>query len=44
MPKFMENQEWYYFDFDKKKYVLTDKAPKEAVESYKQFYKDLESD
>lgn len=41
-PKFMENEEWYYIDennpfhkkYDDTCYRLTDKAPKEAVESY----------
>lgn len=41
MPYFMENEEWYYFDYEQKKYVLTDKAPDEAKESYKEFYKEL---
>lgn len=40
MPYFMENEEWYYFDFDIKKYVLTDKAPDKAVKSYDDFYKE----
>ena len=42
MTKFMENKEWYYEDLknpiveeeDEMCYRLTDKAPKEAVESY----------
>lgn len=42
MPKFMENKEWYiedlnnpiYLQFEEMCYRLTDKAPKEAVESY----------
>ena len=38
-PYFMENDEWYYFDEDAFKYVLTDKAPEKAVESYKEYYK-----
>ena len=41
MPYFMENEEWYEFDFQKKKYVLTDKAPEKARESYKEFYEEL---
>ena len=41
MPYFMENDEWYYFDGDLKKYVLTDKAPEKAKESYEEFYKVL---
>ena len=41
-PYFMENEEWYYFDPEEWCYKLTDKAPTEAVESYKEFYKDTE--
>jgi hypothetical protein len=37
-PYFMQNDEWYYFDEKEFIYKLTDKAPKEAVESYKEFY------
>ena len=44
MPYFMENDEWYYFDYQAKKYVLTEKAPKRARESYAEFYKELEQD
>lgn len=39
-PYFMKNPEWYYHDEEEWKYKLTDKAPKEAVESYNQFYND----
>lgn len=42
MPYFMENEEWYYFDYKKGKFVLTDKAPEKAVESYKDFYDNKE--
>lgn len=41
-PYFMKNPEWYYHDDNINRYFLTDKAPKEARESYKQFYEDLE--
>lgn len=41
MPYFMKNEEWYYFDAEKRKYILTDKAPKKAQDSYKEFYKEL---
>lgn len=40
-PYFMENEEWYRFDFDERKYVLTDKATDEAKRSYNEFYKEL---
>lgn len=40
-PYFMNNKEWYYWDEKEWKYKLTDKAPKEAIESYKIFYKEI---
>lgn len=43
-PYFMTNTEWYEFDPQKGKYVLTDKAPKKALESYKEFYTALRGD
>jgi hypothetical protein len=36
-PYFMNDPKWYYFDFKQKKYVLTDKAPEKAKESYEEF-------
>lgn len=42
-PYFMKNKNWYYFDFEKRKYMLTDEAPKKAVESYNEYYKTIES-
>jgi hypothetical protein len=39
IPYFMKNEEWWFYDWEEMKYKLTDKAPKEAVESYKEFYK-----
>lgn len=41
MPYFMENEDWYKFDFEKKIFVLTEKALKEAKKSYEEFYKQL---
>ena len=38
MPYFMTNDDWYYFDG--KKYVLTENAPKDAMDSLEQFYQD----
>ena len=35
---FLNNPEWYYFDENAWKYVLTDKATEAAKESYKDFY------
>lgn len=43
-PYFLTNEDWYYFDENEFRYKLTDKAPEEAVESYKQFYSDEYSD
>ena len=37
-PYFMENSEWFYFDEHEWKYKLTEKATKEAIESYNEFY------
>ena len=41
MPYFMENEEWYEYDWKNKKYILTNKAPEKAKESYEEFYKQL---
>lgn len=41
-PYFMTNSKWYYFDFELRKFVLTNLAPEKAKESYEQFYKELE--
>ena len=44
MPYFLENQEWYTEYRDGRgrlKFKLTDKAPKEAIESYYKYYKTL---
>jgi len=43
-PYFMNNEEWYYWDEKEWKYKLSDKAPKEAIESYEEFYKELYND
>lgn len=42
MPYFMTNINWYYYDEKEEIFKLTDKAPKEAIESYKEFYKELQ--
>lgn len=39
-PYFFENKEWYYYDMDKDKCFLTDKAPRKAIDSYNEWYKD----
>lgn len=38
IPYFLKNPDWYRFDEKEIKYVLTDKATKEAIESYEEFY------
>ena len=38
---FLKNKDWYYWDEEEWKYKLTDKAPKEAIESYNKFYKKI---
>jgi hypothetical protein len=40
-PYFMQNKEWYYFDELEFKYKLTEKAPQKAIESYKEYYRDV---
>lgn len=40
-PYFMDNKDWYKFDFKKKQYVLTDKAPEKAEQSLKEYYADV---
>lgn len=37
-PYFMENEEWYYYDYEELKYKLTSKAPQKAIDSYNEFY------
>lgn len=41
-PFFMNNPDWYYFDEDDWKYRLTDRAPREARDSYEDFYASTE--
>lgn len=42
-PLFMENPKWYYFDYEKKKYVLTKNAPPKAKKSYNEYNKELKN-
>ena len=42
-PFFLSNEEWYDYDITTLKYVLTDKATKEARESYNEFYELIET-
>ena len=41
-PYFMINKEWFYYNVKEFKYMLTDKATKEAKESYDKYYKELD--
>lgn len=41
-PLFLSNKDWYCYDEKKFRDVLTDKAPKEAIASYKEFYREYE--
>lgn len=40
-PFFIKNEEWFVFNEEECRYDLTDKAPKDAVESYNEFYEKL---
>ena len=42
-PYFLSNKDWYYYDEEEFCYKLTDKATKEAVENYEEFYDLLDS-
>ena len=42
IPFFMTNPEWYIFNEDEWRYELTDQAPPEAVDSYTEFYGELD--
>ena len=42
-PYFLSNKDWCYYDEEEFCYKLTDKATKEAIESYKEFYDLLDS-
>jgi hypothetical protein len=42
MPFFMSNPKWFWFDADKKRFVLTDDAPQKAQDSYSAFYEAVE--
>lgn len=43
-PYFLKNEEWYYFDEENFKYMLTEEAPPEAIASYKEFYSEKNND
>lgn len=39
MPYFMNDESWYEFDFEKRIFVLTEKASEKAKESYEEYLK-----
>ena len=39
----MDNEEWYRYNYEKGQYELTDKAPPEARESFMEYKKEAES-
>lgn len=43
-PYFLKNPKWYYYDQKDFKYKLTSEAPQKAIDSYKEFYKELEDE
>ena len=44
MPYFMTNKEWYKYDMETGRLVLTDKATDAAKQSYEEFYIALEDE
>lgn len=40
-PYFMNNKEWYYWEYKEWRYKLTKEAPPMAIISYNEFYKNL---
>ena len=38
-PYFMTNEKWYFYDYDEKKYKLTDNVSKKVKDSYEEYYK-----
>ena len=43
-PYFLSNKDWFYYDEEEFCYNLTDKATKEAIKSYNEFYELLDSE
>ena len=44
LPYFMTNKEWYRFDYEKREWALTDKAPEDAKQSLEEYNAALEKD
>ena len=41
-PYFLSNKDWFYYDEEEFCYKLTDKATKEAIKSYEEFYNNFD--
>ena len=39
-PYWHKNKDWYYYDKEKMRFFLTNKAPKTAIDSYNEYYKE----
>ena len=44
VPYFITNESWYYYDEKTERFELTNKAPKEAIRSYIEYYNENEDD
>ena len=42
-PYFLSNKDWFYYDEEEFCYKLTNKATKEAIKSYNEFYELLDN-
>ena len=42
-PYFLSNKDWYYYDEEEFCYKLTNKATKETIKSYNEFYELLDN-
>ena len=41
-PYFLSNKDWFYYDEEEFCYKLTDKATKEAIKSYEEYYNNFD--
>ena len=41
-PYFMNNKSWYFYNEETERFELTDKATKEAIKSYEEFYNNFD--
>lgn len=42
-PYFFSNNDWYYYDNKKIRFILTDKATEKAKQSYYEFYGEIDN-